>query len=158
MKTGFILQLILHCRSIRFLFHTHLFTYFHETLKKLFSDLYPSKSNSFKIVWNWPVDSEEACMHREHSYHEVTLNMTSNTLLPSFVLPWKYTQYSLSINHIWMWDREYSVYLQSITLGASLWALKITEVKAHVVYKIHRSRYGGMKINMYYNACVHNNL
>lgn len=34
--------LILHSRSIRFLFHTHLFTYFHGTWKKLFSDLYPS--------------------------------------------------------------------------------------------------------------------
>lgn len=147
--------LILHCRSIRFcllIFMKHGRSYFQICILQL-------KSNSLKILWNWPADSEEACVHRQHSYHQVTLNVTSQTLLPTaFVLFWKYTQYSLSINHIWTWDTEYSVYIQSIILGASLWTIKITEVKAHVAYKIHRTRYNRMKLNMYYNTYVYNNL
>lgn len=86
----------------------------------------------------------------------------NQTVFPTaFVLSWKYTQYSLLINHIWKWDTQYSAYLQSIILEATLWAIKITEVKAHIIYKIHRIRYDGMKINIYYNTyfiVIHNNL
>ena len=70
----------------------------------------------------------------------------SQILLPTaFVLSWKYTQYARLINHIWKGDTDYGVHFQSIVLEATLWAIKITEVKAYIIYKIDRTRYGGMK-------------